>query len=440
MSFLFADTTKQIAVVSPTPPPVTRSEGPSSLAITGPMDFLHHSSVTDISVVNLKKAVNGANSVYSRGRGTIVYENGLMMEGLPFISLQPTVGIFASNVRQGGVGIGLGFVNQTLSTPFVYKQPQAVLEIQATNADVLVTGGGVDDLNGGSSSLILQGKRAGNGIFSGFRFESKRDPELPSGQPGASLFIKPFHSEEMISSVRPSLLTIVYDPDTDVALLGASASVGIGTDTPQAKMEIHSVMDDMDALLLESSNRCLVIRQKGATSDPITLIDEDDNTIFIIDKTGRVGIGTNPAAADTANDISGEDLTNFQLTVKGSIRSDNSIFAFGTIKFLNNILQITDTFNVASVEIFPSQGELPVKINFALAIDEQNADTLYTAVVTETTGKAASVHVTKERQSMTVIFISVTDGSLGFFEEFSFMIFSNANSRFNEGTNEIITV
>jgi hypothetical protein len=410
MSFLFADRKKQIAVVNkPT------DSNNSGLFITGSLDLLNQASVTGLASATLVgNLTDAANLIYPTNRGSLTYYDGLVIEGLPHIALSPVMGNVTAGVRDKGVGIGLGF-SESVGVR-TYTKPAAVLDILGTNADVKITGGALS--TSGTASLIMVGSQANPGAVSGFKIDVERttaDPTLSV----ANMYIKPYN----INTDLPALISINHE-----------GNVGIGTSTADATLHIVSSLPSVSAVQIENLFGSGLTIKTGSSvagsSYPLRIITDagsssNDAIALYVNNEGKVGIKVDPTG------IVSNVSNNLALAVNGSIRATNIVFAFGTFTSINGIFTKKDTYNVDSITATSSQ----ITINFLDQIIEFDSLREYTVLLSETSGNPVIPFVLNKNQGNVVIkFKNSTDGTDANYTEFSFAIFSNTGSIYQEAS------
>lgn len=408
MSFLFADRKKQIAVVSkPT------DSNNSGLFITGSVDLLNQASVAGLAnatlVGNLTEA---ANLIYPTSRGSLTYYNGLVIEGLPHIALSPVMGTVSSGDRLNGIGIGLGFTE--LSTGVrTYNKPSAVLDILGTNADVKITGGALS--TAGTASLIMVGSKANPGAVSGFKIDVERtttDPTLSV----ANMYIRPYN----INTNLPALISMNHE-----------GNVGIGTSSANSTLHVVSSLPSVSAVNIESPfGSGLTIRTGTSTagsSYPLRVITEypsNDTIALYVNNEGKVGVKVDPTGL--VSNINNK----LALAVNGSVRATNIVFAFGTFGYSSSVFSKKDTYNVDSITATSSE----VTINFLDQVINYDSLRQYTVLLSEISDQPVTPYVFARNQGNFVVKFKDSDGNPATFTEFSFAVFSNPDSIYQEAS------
>jgi hypothetical protein len=413
MSFLFADRKKQIAVVNK--PAETNASG---LFITGSLDLLNQTDVTGLANATLVgNLLDAAELVYPSKRGSLNYYNGLVVEGLPHIALSPVVGGFSGSSRINGIGIGLGY--STISTGVsagsrIYNKPEAVLDIEAANADVRITGGQVS--TAGTSSLIMVGSKASVGAVSGFRLDVSRLETVPSVSE-ATMYLRPFDNNVTYDETKDPYMAVTYD-----------GNVGLGTKTPRHALHIVSkISTGESAVSIETS----VASASGLTiktnnGNPFRVItgfpDPDTEAIALfVASSGIVGV-----KMDTST-ISVSQQLNTALAVNGSIMATNSVHAFGTFTYQNSIFEQKDSFNVSSIAATPGS-TTTWKITFSVPIVEYDASKGFTVLISENSGQKLYTNVTSTTETdFTVVFTDANGDNITA-QSFSFAVFYNPSS------------
>lgn len=407
MSFLFADRKKQIAVV----PTDSYNTG---LLITGSVDLLNHASVAGLAnstmVGNLTEAVN---VIYPNSRGSLKYHDGLVIEGLPHIALSPVMGaVSLAGQRINGIGVGLGFTE--LSTGVrTYNKPTAVLDILGTNADVKITGGGLS--SAGTASLIMVGSKANPGAVSGFKIDVERttaDPTLSA----ATMYIKPYN----INTNLPALVSMNHE-----------GNVGIGTSSANSTLHVVSSLASVSAVNIENSvgPGLTVKTNSGTPLRVVTGYPSTETIALMVASNGILGVkmDSSTVSAAVATDLK------TAMVVNGSVMATNTVFAFGTFGYSNSVFTKRDTYNVSSTTA--TTNPFQFTISFQNTLVNFNSLINYTVLLSETSPQPILPYVSAKNQSNVVIkFKNSTDGTDASFTEFSFAIFANEGSLYQEAS------
>lgn len=407
MSFLFADRRKQIAVV-PT------SGNNTGLLITGSVDLLNQASVAGLAsatrVGNLTEAV--LTDGFNTNRGSLTYYNGLVIEGLPHIALSPEMGNVTAGVRLNGIGVGLGFTES--SGVRTYNKPSAVLDILGTNADVKITGGALS--TAGTASLIMVGSKANPGAVSGFKIDVERtttDPTLSV----ANMYIRPYN----INTNLPALISMDHE-----------GNVGIGTSSANSTLHVVSSQLSSSAVSIENSTGpgLTVKTNSGTPLRVITGYPLNETIALTVASNGILGVkmDSSTVSAAVASDLK------IAMVVNGSVMATNTVFAFGTFSYANNIFVKKDTYNIDTITATPSWQVITWNIIFLQSLVGFDASTGYTVLVSDNSGQKLFPTVTIVDGSSFTIQFSDINGENIVSQAFSVAVFANTGSLYAEAS------
>lgn len=408
MSFLFADRKKQIAVVNkPT------DSNLSGLFMTGSLDLLNHASVAGLAnstlVGNLSEA---ANLIYPTARGSLIYENGLVIEGLPHIALSPSIGSVVSSARINGIGVGLGYSVNSVGTR-IYNKPGAVIDIMAANADVKITGGQLS--SAGTASLIMVGAKASVGTISGFKFDVSRSNIIPTVD-NATLFVRPYN----VNTNLPALVSMNYD-----------GNVGIGTSSPNNTLHVVSSQPSVSAVSIENDvGPGLTVKTNAAA--PLRVITGYPNTEAIalyVSSSGILGVKMDTSTVSVPTGV------NTALAVNGSVWATNAVYAFGSFTYSSGVFEKKDSFNVDGIVATPSGSNTTWTISFINSIVDYNASTGYTVLVSENSGQKLYTNVSSMTADNFTIVFTDADANNITSQQFSFAVFYNPSSLYQTASN-----
>lgn len=426
MSYLYASANKQIAVAN-----LPGSLEPPGLFITGGVELLNHSNVTSMSSAvlngNITDAINS--SLYTLNHGKMIQRNGFLMEGIPYIHMNPKVNNArmqsSGPIRDGGIGIGLG---TTLSNGVIlHNPPGATIDVFASDADIRLRG---SSGLGGRSRVILQSSVSAPGIIQGYSLESLSNVITESRVSAGQLInVQSVKNRFSIGPYRNSM-----DTTEQFFFMDQSGNVRIGSsvgnvDLDNSNFRLHVLGSFRDSFLANVYNETGNGLRVRSGSDRIALevLSESSNggeniNCMIVNSSGISVRDSTPisAAENIAMRINGD------VQIIGSLRAYNTVFAFCTISFDGNIPILHDHQNISSVTFNGSAQSW--EFRFERAITPPHPDNEFTIIGNETSGQRITFSVSdKTDRGFKVIFRN-SEGGITNFAKFSFLVFVNPDS------------